>query len=409
MPAEILLPLFALTLLANAILVAVAIRGLRRGSTDGDHPGGGGPARTYTSTPPAAERPMTDQLAKAIASRRALVEGAASGPTAAPVPSPAAQSGVDDAAIPPVADPVANPVADPPATREVPAEVPGTPAAGHAVKPPPVPVPVPKRTVAKRRTTPDSKAGPPTRNDAEPPTRNDATRPSEPGRRSRRRFSLPPLDDDHEKVKRSIETFLGGAETPTADAPRSVERVAVGATTVALVAVDGLPPRRRRSRSTIAAVDDDATSNALAMVERTIRGAARGTDVVTVVDRGRFRIVLASTGEVAARAYLRRIRATVEPLLESADRPLHLAVATATVLDEPLIAAVRRADQRLASARAAFSAPDAPPTPAVSQLEALPQRTAKPGAAELRSPQPMVGEPAPDGQPEPREPRAAAD
>ena len=81
------------------------------------------------------------------------------------------------------------------------------------------------------------------------------------------------------------------------------------------------------------------------MVERTLRGAARGTDVVTTGGRGRFRIVLPSTGEFAARAYLRRIRATIEPRLEAADRPLRLAVATATVLDEPIEDAVRRAER----------------------------------------------------------------
>ena len=36
-------------------------------------------------------------------------------------------------------------------------------------------------------------------------------------RRGRRRFALPPLDDDHERVSRSIETFLGGIEA--ADGP----------------------------------------------------------------------------------------------------------------------------------------------------------------------------------------------
>jgi GGDEF domain-containing protein len=153
---------------------------------------------------------------------------------------------------------------------------------------------------------------------------------------------LPPLDDDHERVSRSIETFLGGIETTDADMPPDIaEESSGGPATVAIVAVDELPD---------GAAADEAVTDALAMVERTLRGAARGTDVVTTGGRGRFRIVLPSTGEFAARAYVRRIRATIEPRLVAVDRPLRLVVATATVLDEPLEDAVRRAERRLSAA-----------------------------------------------------------
>jgi hypothetical protein len=116
------------------------------------------------------------------------------------------------------------------------------------------------------------------------------------------------------------------------DEPAAAEPEA-GATTVAFIALD-----------------DAAPSDAVAIVERTIRGAARGTDLVTIAEPGRFRIVLPATGELAARAYLRRIRATVEPLLGTAERPVGLAVATATALDEPIEDAIGRAERRLVAA-----------------------------------------------------------
>ncbi len=369
MPPEILVPLFTLTLLANAILVAVAIRGLIRPTVDRDRSGEhNGPARTFTPTPtPTAppterpmtstERPMTADLVRAIAARRAVVETTIDPPIreralepAGPTDAPA-----DEHARPPAAEPdmtlVSPPIAAP-ILADIPAPAPPPDARPVAVRDAvaePVvdalddPVTATPAVEAPRRPAAQRASG------ADP-----AARSAEPTRRGgRRRFSLPPLDDDHEKVHRSLETFLGGTEPAPAE-------VAAGATTVALVAVDGLPPPVRRSRPAGVAAgvpsDDDATASAIAMVERTIRGAARGSDVVTVTDRGRFRIVLLATGEVAARAYLRRIRATVEPILESADRPLRLAVATATVLDEPLVAAVRRAERRL---RVAISTLDA--------------------------------------------------
>jgi hypothetical protein len=183
------------------------------------------------------------------------------------------------------------------------------------------------------------------------------------------------LDDDHERVSRSIESFLGGADAVGATAASSPEAApgtaassrdaAPGiATTVALVVVDGLPDAAALDRP--APIDETATepspdtaevADALAMVERTLRGAARGSDVITTRGLGAFRIVLPSTGEHAAHAYLRRVRATIEPRLHAAERPLRLAVATATALDEPLEDVVRRAEGRLATALDAVRSP----------------------------------------------------
>ena len=182
-------------------------------------------------------------------------------------------------------------------------------------------------------------------------------------KRGRRRFSLPNLDDDHEKVSRSIETFLGGADviggdgsTAVDDRPASIV-TGGGATTVVLVAIAGLPPESGATGPRSAtktprrrAVEPGAVADLLALVERTLRNAARGTDSVTGDGRGRFRIVMASTGELAARAYLRRVRTTIEPGLEAARPPLRLVVATATVLDEPVEVAIRRATDRLSAA-----------------------------------------------------------
>jgi hypothetical protein len=120
-------------------------------------------------------------------------------------------------------------------------------------------------------------------------------------------------------------------------------------TTVALVAIAGLPaPGSSRT-----AADDAAGDEAVAMLERTLRSAARGSDEVRVDAHGRFRVVLPATGELAARAYLRRIRATVEPQLEAAPLPLRLIVATATALNVPIRTATAAARTRLDGALAA--------------------------------------------------------
>ena len=311
MPADFLLPLFAFTLIANAIFVAAAIRGMRRDEADPDRRSWTNPLALPTRPAPRdGDRPMTPELALAIAARQSVAEDAppaAAGPEASPGTPPESAHG---------SAPEAPGRAPEGAQGSVP-EATG----GAAVAPPPPTAP------KRRRTAKTASAGAAIPADAGPPS-------AEAPRRGRRRFSLPPLDDDHERVSRSIESFLGGADAGT-ESPTSA-----GATTVALVAVGGLPDD----------AGDETTAGAIAMVERTLRGAARGGDLVTVADRGRFRIVLPTTGELAARAYLRRIRATVEPLLGAADGTLSLAVATATVLDEPLEDAVRRAERRLASA-----------------------------------------------------------
>ena len=307
MPADLLFPLFAVTLLANALLVAAAIRSLRRG------PGGAPSARL--------ERPL----------------GAPTGvaePTARPSPAEPAP------AVAPVKPPEA---LDPSREAQPPAPAGRTDA--------------PRRTPRPQRPAKTSAV--------------DEGSTGEPRRRSRRRFSLPPLDDDHEKVSRSIESFLAGIDVTEAapgagsmdadpgaghDVAQSGARRSARAQTIALVAVAGIagaepPAVPRRNGRARRRPDDDATiEDALAVVERSIRGAARATDVVSVGRGGVFRIDLPETGELAARAYLRRVRATVDPVLETSERPLRLAVATATLIDEPIRDAVARAEHRLIAA-----------------------------------------------------------
>jgi hypothetical protein len=213
---------------------------------------------------------MTDDLARAIAARRTP-----------PVQQPLVPTAAEPA---PPTDP------DPPGERVEPANDSG---GGGDVQT--APIPAPKRRRATKKSAPPADPG---------GSRPTESRSAE-ARRGRRRFALPPLDDDHERVSRSIETFLGGVETVETDMPPgAADESSGGPATVAIVAVDELPHD---------AVADDAVTDALAMVERTLRGAARGTDVVTSGGRGRFRIVLPSTGEFAARASVRRIRTTIEP------------------------------------------------------------------------------------------------
>jgi hypothetical protein len=332
LPADLLLPLFVLTLLANAFLVATAIRGMWRGQPDRDRPIAtvglpripGPDAVAPTVAGPAsrdAGRPMTDGLVRAIAARRTRPD--------------------QERLVPAAREPA------PPADLDPPGE--SVPTANDAAGSDVVqsaPIPSPKR----RRT---AKSAPSADSTGSRPAGSRSTE----ARRGRRRFALPPLDDDHERVSRSLETFLGGIETTDADtSPDGAERSSGGPSTVAVVAVhelpdDGAPGAGGGGRTSAGnAARTEVVNDALVMVERTLRGAARGTDVVTSGGRGRFRIVLPSTGEFAARAYLRRIRATIEPRLVAADRPLRLTVATATVLDEPLEDAVRRAEHRLSAA-----------------------------------------------------------
>lgn len=307
MPADFLLPLFVVTLLANAFLVAFAIRGMRRGQSDADRPSWSG--RPAVAAPPSGRESPNPVDAEA--------------PTTAENPDPNARP--TEPATEPARDAQSAPVVE--ESDDERAAEPATP-------------PAPKR----RRATKAAGAAPTTRSGSAEP------------RRARRRFSLPPLDDDHEKTNRSIESFLGGVVAPASGpntqeaAPASTPpaRGVSGPTTVALIAVVG--PPEGRSAGAAGGRTPTSTTATLAMVERALRGAARGSDVVTVGHRGRFQVVLPATGELAARAYLRRIRAAIEPGLETVDPSLHLAVATATVLDEPLEDAVRRAADRLSLA-----------------------------------------------------------
>ena len=137
-------------------------------------------------------------------------------------------------------------------------------------------------------------------------------------------------------------------------------------TTIAVIAIAGInnladlsddPDGDDPDGDTVAmierAVRAGAATDAADVLERTLRAAARGGDEVHGPDSGRYRIVLPATGELAARAYVRRIRATVEPQLEAADRRLRLVVATATALNVPIRTATETAFRRLDAALAA--------------------------------------------------------
>jgi hypothetical protein len=340
LPANFLLPLFVVTLVANAFLVAFAIRGMRRGQQDADRPSWSGrPAAAAplsgreTPQPVEPAAPPTGDARSAVARAGAVEPAEPAEPEPAVDPDPKARP--TEAATEPRQDAQSAPVVEE-SDHERAAEL-ATP-------------PAPKR----RRATKAAGGASTTRSGSAEP------------RRARRRFSLPPLDDDHEKTNRSIESFLGGvvapasgpstpeaapASTPPASTPPASTppaRGVSGPTTVALIAVVGPPDGR--SAGGARGRTPTGTAATLAMVERTLRGAARGSDVVTIGRRGRFQIVLPATGELAARAYLRRIRAAIEPGLEAVDPSLHLAVATATVLDEPLEDAARRAEDRLSLA-----------------------------------------------------------
>jgi len=283
-PADLLLPAFALTLALNAIFVGVAIRALRNGSRD----------------------------AAAVRSRSRQPENPASPPRASD--GPAAEPSV------------------PPATGVVAAVAVLPPAANAAIDP-----------AQAAPATPRQASGVPD------PARFGTTRTGTGAARKptgrRRRFSLPPLEDQ-EKVNRSIETFLAGSDVATSGPSASPGPGASSTVvTVAVVALSGRPS---------ALVPPDAPAwrppaELRALLERTVRSSARATDSVAVDRNGRVRIVLTGTGELAAHAYLRRIRAVVEPLAEAADPPVRVAIATATDLGGGVEAARRRAERRLAS------------------------------------------------------------
>jgi len=300
MPTGLLLPAFALVLLANAILIAVAIRSMRRGGALDDAPF---PTRSSHPIGRPASRPAPSPSRSAAPPTPPAVEPAP--PAEAPT---APEASITQAAV---------------TTARV-ADAESAPAAPTAVPPEPAPPEKPRAAATRPRKLP-------------------ATTTSRSGGR-RRRFSLPPLDEDHEKVSRSIATFLDpsiadDAETTTdASSGSGDDETAQPPTTVALVAVSG-PDEGDEPVSPVGL--------AVAAVERALRGAARGTDRVDVLGTGRYRIVLASTGELAARAYLRRVRAITEPLLEELDPPRRLVVATATALGEPIGRAGDIAERRL--------------------------------------------------------------
>jgi hypothetical protein len=408
LPADLLLPLFTLTLLANAVLVAFAIRGMRSGSP--------GPGRSGGTGLPAVSRPTTTGPTSEASARPTAIS-AATQPTGGPG---AAGDPVSDAApadARPTPEPVARPAsaeldgaagaaadALPDQPRAASADPTETASGSGPSSGPGEADAVPaRRPAAARRNAPAGlrrTAATPTEafpaeaatTDVPPAAAPAAARPPAPEaaapaapaaarRRSRRRFALPPLDEDHEKVNRSIKTFLAGADVPDAPAVGGPRPEAEGATTIALVALDGRDdhePVERRRRTASAGAHDAPANDVPAMVERTLRAAARGSDVVTVVGRGRFRITLQATGELAARAYLRRVRATVEPLVESSGGLLRLTIATATALDEPLEAAIERAERRLAVALASPHADD--PAPLDGAADRRPERTPRAAA-----------------------------
>jgi len=318
MPNDLLLPAFFLTLVANAVLVAVAIRGLVRNRAD----------RARDSR----AQPSRNQRVHAPAAPAARVEPVAFVAPVAPVAPPAepqrratsarrrSATPLSRTAPPTVDDSVTTPPAPSPA----------------ADAPPPTPV-----EPARRRRAPAKRAEPSPGADAGTSGRSRTKKPGATGgRASRRRFSLPPLDDDHDRVNRSIETFLSSGDVADAD---DGSYPAAVPTTIAVVAIDGIDAGlTSMDRRAVDAVDA-----AVATLDRTLHAAARTADRVTRTGPGRYRIVLPATGELAARSYLRRVRATVDPSFEAADVPLALVTSTTTVLDEPEAAAVARADARL--------------------------------------------------------------
>jgi GGDEF domain-containing protein len=328
MPTDLLLPAFALTLIANFVLVAAAIYALRVRTARDEADRSADQARlaarrTATATEPDLReiRPITvDEPSRDVAGAQ----------DPAPVPHPV----LAESPAPPVesesqrGQPASGPVDGPSP------DGPPKPARGRRATPPGGTTPKSPRGRRAAAPRPQPRPGP---NEGNP--RAETTNAAGASRRGgRRRFSLPPLDDDHERVNRSIETFFSGGDGLEARDPG--RGPAAVATTVAAVAIDGIEQNRSGD-------DDAAREGVAAAVERTLRDAARADDRVTTTGPGRFRIVLPATGELAARAYLRRVRAAVEPSLESAPIPLGLLTATSTFLAESPDAAINQAEARL--------------------------------------------------------------
>ncbi|HET7727181.1 MAG TPA: hypothetical protein VFK54_07630 [Candidatus Limnocylindrales bacterium] len=297
MPADLLLPLLALALLVNGVLVAVAVRQLvmdARGSKLSRvaeparvaEPVRADPARSpdrwwpETGWKPEYERPP--------ARRR---------PTGARPADPQRGEAAGQ-------DPVAQPVAD------------------AAAGPPP--------------TTP------------RPARRRSSSRP--------RRFTLPPETEDRERADRAIDLFLSGGrvDSPSRPHPRVTagamngERRATGDTRTASVAIVAIAGYRTLAEDDPGRERADAVAEA---VETTLRRSARSDDHIVSLGDGRFRILLMGTAEPAAQAYLERIRAACTPWLSVAGIPLDLVTAAAQAgPDGDLSRALRTAERRLGRA-----------------------------------------------------------
>jgi len=306
-PADLLLPLIALALLLNAVLVSVAVRQL---------------------------------VVDARVSKLPPVPGRAR------VPDPPR---VRDAAWPP--DPAWQPEHARPPDRARRPEHAGTPdrartAAGSG-----------EDATTDRASHPfsDPAAAASPATNASPPRRRPPSR--------TRRFTLPPETEDRDRADRAIELFLSGGrlDSPPRPHPRVTPGAMAGAiagerrahadgrsASVAIVAIAGYRtlaadhPGRERA---------DAVAEA---VETTLRRSARSDDHVVNLGDGRFRILLIGTSEPAAQAYLERVRAACTPWLSVAGVPLDLVTAAAQAgPDGDLSRALRTAERRLGRAAGA--------------------------------------------------------
>jgi len=328
-PADLLLPLIALALLLNAVLVSVAVRQLvvdARISKLPRVPGRGrvpDPARARDAAwPPDPDwqpehaRPL--EHARQAGSLPEHARRAGSLPEharrAGSLPAPdrprAAASG-EVPATDPATDPLSDPFGDPGATA-----------------------------------APATQAPPPRRR---PPSRT-------------RRFTLPETED-RDRADRAIELFLSGGRVDSP--PRPHPRVTPGAIAGAIAGERRAHADGRTASVAIMAIagyrtlaaDDQGRERADAVaeaVETTLRRSARSDDHVVFLGDGRFRILLIGTSEPAAQAYLERVRTACTPWLSVAGVPLDLVTAAAQAgPDGDLSRALRTAERRLGRAAGA--------------------------------------------------------
>jgi hypothetical protein len=311
MPPDLLMPGFVLVLVANAVLIVFAMRALMTHSEPADPPA----PRAAPVDPATARRPPPD--------------GEPHRPGTASPTTPATPAPPDETATPTETTTPSDEGANAPADASAAAAT--TAAAGAAVTKPATrraPATPASRSKPSRGAKPGPAAATPATPTA-PAAKAVAAGTAAKGRR--RRFALPP-EEDHEKVNRSIESFLAGGDVGADAAPDAAP------TTVAMVAL-------------AAPTAHDHIDPAVAQtLERELRAAARGTDRVQLVAPARWQVTLAATGELAARAYLRAVRSAIEPALDGLRPPLRLVATTATVLDEPVAVAVETAGRRLVSA-----------------------------------------------------------